>query len=208
MREVPIDNEYELLKWITEYVINYEYIPEEELAIIKEKYKPFIKDPDAIQLLSDIEGGIVEKTKENMTSLVLKQIIYLINKDLNDTIMEVAFDFFVEYDMAFLYECYNSVLEKTVNQKVNVFVRKSDGATVLDGILINVVPKESVTIDELVIPFISYKSYIKRIKNERGLEIYNNRITKDAVSLIEPSDIEAEKAKIFGETEIVTTRGK
>lgn len=222
MSTIPINDKNELLKWLTEYYLENDSLEDNIYNELLKVYKPFLLDNKAIELYDKICKKEAPDSIENMSFLVLEQIISIMNKDMNELIIEMLYEYHFRYNKSFIIDLYNKLLNDNIGRKVNVVVKKPKENTLVNGKLNSISEKESITLEEKVeslvdgtvttkenvIPFVGYKSYIKVIKNDNDRILYLNDSNLDPNMLNEDADIQEELDNLFDDKYIVNPRTK
>ena len=143
---------------------------------------------------------------ENMSFLVLEQILSLVNKDSSDLILEMLYEYHFKFNKQFIMGLYNEFLTKNVGNDVTVVISKPNEYPTITGKLNEYKNKESIKVDENIIPFVGYKSYIKEIKNDDQELLYFNDSKLDPTTLIEDVDVQEELNNLFDNNDKGITR--
>ena len=212
---IPYDDN-EILKWFVEYLIDNDSIPQEYIDELLKTHKPYMYDPQTIQLFEDILSGKVNKTRENMAFLNVSQALSLVNKDSNTLLLEILYDYHAVYNKEFLMDVYGRLISRNIGKKVMVQTAHPNEFRTVSGKLKDYKAQESITIEEKkesliddtvilkenVIPFVGFKSYIKEVRNNDQELLYINKSTCDPDKLIEDADIQTVKDNLFSDKKI------
>lgn len=203
---LDIEDRNELLKWFAQaYYHNDELLEHgvyDEIYIrLSSKYKPLTEDAKVLELLKNIKQGKKEATVNNMSLIVLEQIMIglkgELGLDVKNGIDKMLFDYHSRFNKEFINELYMEHLESNVGKKVVIVGRYEKQPMLETGMLEEVEPYRSVKVNGQDIKFIGFKHYIKSIRDEDNRVIFNNANNYDMRNLVEPEDINTEKVILF-----------
>ena len=200
---IPYDDKNELLIALTEYFLVNDTMDQEIYDNLLQRYKPFGEDKEAYELYIKIIDDKSLCTRDNMAYITIEELLLLINKDSSDLILETLYEYHFTFNREYLLSLYNRLLNNNIGKKVNVitFLPNKEKKYV-NGELKAYNEKESITVDDEVIPFVGFKSFIKDIKNEKLELLYTNFLNTEPNDLSDDIKVQTEKDKIFGDKKI------
>lgn len=173
-----INDRNELLKCFIEiYYYNEELVQEGFYQLLfnrlKDVYKPITEDDKTIQLLRKMKNGEVESNQDNLSLVIIEQLMIGIkgNIGIDKAVLPMLFDYHLKFNYEFINSLFDSKLKEQLGNDVFLSGKDKNQPIVENGVLKDF-DEDSVSIDDKEIE----ETKIIKIEDAKKRVLYYNNV--------------------------------